>query len=198
MESGHSLCGPAAVKTSRPFSSAVPTLNCLSLSHGFCPSQPPKLLRKAPEVHQVWIDPGANKVVYPWGPGRAGSVFASLRWLRWGAAHGGGGRGGSTALGSRLIGLGWPKRFVDWDNKSVVCFLACWGEDYKLSHKGMQIASQTLREACGVASYLEHLCGSVPLFLTILCFSISPNNCEGPESSHCIHLKSMAFPHQTL
>lgn len=62
----------------------------------------------------------------------------------------------------------------------------------------MQIASQTLREACGVASYLEHLCGSELLSLTILCFSISPNNCEGPESSHCIHLKSMAVPHQAL
>lgn len=60
----------------------------------------------------------------------------------------------------------------------------------------MQIASQTLREACGVGRYLEHLCGSVRLSLTILCFSISPNNCEEPESSHCIHPKSMAFPHQ--
>lgn len=58
----------------------------------------------------------------------------------------------------------------------------------------MQIASQTLREACGGAAYLGHLCGSVILSLTILCFSISPNNREGPESSHCIHLKSMAFP----
>lgn len=58
----------------------------------------------------------------------------------------------------------------------------------------MQIASQTLREARGVASHLGHLCRAVILTLTILCFSISPNNREGPESSHCIHLKSMAFP----
>lgn len=58
----------------------------------------------------------------------------------------------------------------------------------------MQIASQTLREARGVASHLGHLCRAVILTLTILCFSISPNNREGPESSHCIHLKSMASP----
>ncbi len=91
--------------------------------------------------------------------------------------------------------LGWPKRFVDWDNKSVVCFLACWGEDYKLSYKGMQIAGQTVGEGLEEASNSHHLCGSLLLFLPfILCFSIRPNNCEGVESSHCIHPKSMDHP----
>lgn len=73
------------------------------------------------------------------------------------------------------------------------------GEDYKLSHKGMQIASQTLREARRVAGrFKSYLRRPVPPPPSILGLAISPNNREGPESSHCIHLQSMALPPRTL
>lgn len=139
-------------------------------------SQPPSLpgrsvkVPKEPEssLHLAWMAQGPNKASELWGSQRLRGnwCFGRHRFVRRGVRRreeSGAGTWGAPSALKAVIGLGWPKRFVDWDNKSVVCFLACWGGDYKLSHKGMQIASQTLQEACGVASYLEHLCGSLLL-----------------------------------
>lgn len=62
-----------------------------------------------------------------------------------------------------LMGLGWPKRFVDWDNKSVVCFLACWG-----GGGGLQVVTQRNANCwpnCGRGSWRSSVSGDNCFFL---------------------------------